>query len=423
MQALLDIARTGGLPLLGGIGLLLGVTVGGTWWLATRPLRRTLRALEACLGDFREGDFGRRIAVPRGNGKMGQLVSLYNSVGDTLRTERRRLVEREMLLESILGQNPTAIVLSRDDGRILVANRAAERLLNGGFRLTGKRLEDVAERWPSSVKEAFGGDAEAVFSVPGNDDEAKTEEESFHLTVRRFALNGREHTLHAVRRLTPELRRQEVAVWKRVIRTISHEINNTLAPISSLAHSAKLLRKQPGGTEQLDDVLDTIGDSAARLRDFIASYARFARLPEPNKRSVDWTRFLREVSEVAPFGRSTVSPSLRDDVDEAQMQQVLINLVKNAREAGSQVEDIEVRVERPPGHRTLVRVMDRGRGMTDSERARALAPFYSTKREGSGLGLALCREIVEAHGGQLDLTPREGGGTVVSLWLPHRKPG
>ena len=407
------------------MAVLLGVAgasamLGGglTWWLSTHRLRRSLRALEACLGDFRDGDFGRRITVTR-NDAVGRLVSLYNDVGDTLRTERRRLIEREMLLESILVQNPTAILLARDDGRILIANRAAERLLNGGYRLSGKRLDEAADGWPKPVQDAFASETEAVFTVEANPD--LPEDESFHLSVRRFALNGRQHSLFAVRRLTPELRRQEVAVWKRVIRTISHEINNTLAPISSLAHSAKRLRQLPDGGDQLDDVLDTIGDSAGRLAEFIASYARFARLPDPNKQDVEWSPFLREVADVMPFGISTVADGLRGHFDPAQLQQVLINLVKNAREAGSAVDDIEVRVERLPDGHTLLRVLDRGQGMTDEEKARALVPFYSTKREGSGLGLALCREIIEAHGGRIELAAREDRGTAVRVLLRPTK--
>ena len=405
-------------PLLGAGVIVLLASSAVTWWLVTRRIRRSTRALEACLGDFRDGDFGRRIATGRNDG-VGRLIALYNEVGDTLRTERRRLIEREMLLESILLQNPVAILLTRDDGRILIANRAAERLLNGGYRLTGKRLDEVEQTWRPPVRSAFASDDEAVFTIDGaSTEEPLGEDESFHLATRRFSLNGREHTLRAVRRLTPELRRQEVAVWKRVIRTISHELNNTLAPISSLAHSAKRLHKQPNSAEQLDELLDIIGDSAARLRDFIASYARFARLPEPNQQNVHWASFLREVAEVMPFGHRTVSPDLHGRFDPAQLQQVLINLVKNASEAGSRVDDIEVRAERLSGGHTLVRVLDRGHGMTDEARARALVPFYSTKREGSGLGLALCREIMEAHGGRIDLAPREDGGTVVSLVLP-----
>lgn len=403
--------------LLAGVGATAALTVGAlTWWMSTRPMRRTLRALEIGLADFHDGSFGRRIVVERSD-SLGKLVALYNEVGETLRTERRRLVEREMLLESVLAQNPVAVVLRRDDDLILVANRAAERQLNRGYRLAGKALREVAQAWPDVVREAFENDTETVFEVaaaPGSDDDS----ESFHLSNRRFTLNGREHRLHAMRRLTPELRRQEVAVWKRVIRTISHEINNTLAPISSLAHSAKLLHRAGDRADQLDEVLDTIGESAARLRDFIAGYARFARLPDPDKREHSWDDFLRELGEVAPFGSVTATADSSARFDAAQLQQVLINLNKNAREAGSDDGDIELRIERLTDGRSLIRVRDRGTGMTDEQRQNALLPFYSTKRESSGLGLALCREIIEAHGGGIELAARDGGGTVVTLWLP-----
>ena len=414
-----------GWPLLLGVGGAVALVSTMTWWMTTRPLRRTQRALETCLSDFKDGELGRRISVqPNGglgvwaSGGMDRLVELYNQVGDTLRSERKRLVEREMLLESVLHQNPTAIVLMRNDGRILLANRSAERLLHNGYRLTAKHFDDLAPQWPATVRDAFEKNMESVFTVSGLTPDAGDDNESFHLSVRRFSLNGRSHTLYAIRRLTPELRRQEVAVWKRVIRTISHELNNTLAPISSLAHSAKRLRTQPDHGQQLDDVLDTIGESASRLKTFIASYAKFARLPDPQRYDTAWAPFLRELGEITPFGKLTVAPGLTGYIDAAQLQQVLINLIKNAREASSPVEDIEVRVEQLPDGHTLIRVLDRGHGMSDEQRTGALLPFYSTKREGTGIGLALCREILEAHGGSIELAPREGGGTAVSLWLP-----
>ncbi len=396
-----------------GAGAAAVVVAAVTWLVAARPLRRTLVALELGISDLEDGDFSRRL-VDVGGAERRRVVQLYNRMADVLRSERRRLIERELLLESVLAQDPTAIVLRGADGRVAYANRAAETLLASGYTMAGKSLAELAEAWPAIVRDAFAREAEDVITLPG----ASGEVETFHLAVRQFTVSGRAHVLYIVRRLTPELRRHEVATWKRVIRTISHEINNTLAPISSLAHSAKLMRAKPAAAGRLDELLDTIADSATRLTDFIGGYARFARLPEPNRRLVEWSGFLAELVEVAPVGRCVVASGATGSFDPAQMQQVLVNLIVNATEAGSAVDDIELRVELLTDGRTLIRVLDRGRGMSQDVRDNALLPFYSTKREGSGLGLALCREIVEAHGGGIELADRDGGGTVASAWLP-----
>jgi len=258
-----------------------------------------------------------------------------------------------------------------------------------------------------------GGDG--MFTIGDDTDIDNSSEDIYHLARRQFRLNGRRHELILLRVLTAELRRQEVQTWKKVIRVISHELNNSLAPIASLAHSgAELLRR--GQHERLPAALATIEDRARHLEGFIRDYARFAKLPAPRLERVPWSRFIDQLHSQVEFAFDGSSDGVgRFDV--AQLEQGLLNLLKNAHESGSAPADVTLALRRVP-QAWRIDVLDRGSGMNEAVLANALLPFYSTKRHGTGLGLALAREIAEAHGGRIALLNREDGGLCVSLVLP-----
>jgi signal transduction histidine kinase len=169
---------------------------------------------------------------------------------------------------------------------------------------------------------------------------------------------------------------------------------------------------------RLESIYDSIRERVDHLTSFLEGYAKFARLPKPAKQSVDWAEWLEGLRKVSAFELVGEPPGTPGDFDPTQLEQVMINLFKNAREAADGEAEIEVKVERLPDESTRVQVLDRGRGMDEEVMRQALLPFYSTKASGAGVGLPLCREIVEAHGGTLRLYGRPEGGTVVSFRLP-----
>ena len=221
-----------------------------------------------------------------------------------------------------------------------------------------------------------------------------------------------------MRQLTAELRRQEVQTWKKVIRVISHELNNSLAPIASLAHSSAELLKR-GQLERLPTALATIEERARHLEGFIRDYARFAKLPSPRLEPHEWGRFLGQLGSQVEFIWNGQHADGLVYIDAAQMEQALLNLIKNAHESGSPADEVQLVLRRLPDQ-WRIDILDRGNGMSETVLAQALLPFYSTKRHGTGLGLALTRDIIEAHGGHVALQNRDGGGLWVSLTLPAR---
>lgn len=400
------------------------------WWTlrrATAPVRSLLRALSGTTSSYRDGEYNFSVYWP-GDDELGDLVKAHRELGDVLREQRQGLVQRELLLDTMVQNTPVSMLLLANGGdgiqRVVFSNLAARKLLHNGWKLEGQRMDDVLETMPVELRDAIMRGGDSLFAVRMTEDDGQEpdedDEQVYHLSRRSFHLNGRPHDLLLVRLLTAELRRQEVQTWKKVIRVISHELNNSLAPIASLAHSGgELVRR--GKTERLENVFSTIEERARHLEGFIRGYARFAKLPQPQLQNVQWAQFLGGLQMQIPFQMAEVPEDLQGRIDIAQMGQALLNLLKNAHEACSEADppndDVELRLTRLPQW-LRIEVLDRGKGMNEAVLQNALMPFYSTKRNGTGLGLALTREIVEAHGGRVALQNRREGGLCVSILLP-----
>jgi two-component system nitrogen regulation sensor histidine kinase NtrY len=398
-------------------GLVVGAPLGA--WLvsrAFRPVRDTLRTLTDGVRSFHENDFGLRIAGGQAD-ELGELVSLYNRLGDALRRERNEIYQRELLLDTVLQGAPMAIILVNELQRVVYANAAARALCGQSRRLAGRSLSDLMEGCPAEIRRPIASEEDAIVTGAAADGDGET----FRVIHRRFYLNTQEHRLIVVERMTAELKRQEVDVWKKVIRVMSHELNNSLAPVRSLVHSARLLAARPD-RGRVVDVLGSVEDRVKHLCDFLEGYARFARLPLPRRETVSWRSFLKTVQAFFPFRLVTPVGPEKGYFDPAQMQQVLINLLKNAAESGSPPSEIAVALEQSGEGSWLVHVLDRGREMDEETMKKALLPFYSSKQSGTGLGLPLCTEILTAHGGTLRLQRRPGGGMSVTCVLPPTQP-
>jgi nitrogen fixation/metabolism regulation signal transduction histidine kinase len=323
--------------------------------------------------------------------------------------------EQVRLLKAVVESAPMAIVVYGDAGKIAYSNAEARTLFAEDQPLENQNFLRLVQSAPEGLQQAVVRDGDGLFTV-NNDGHAET----YSLSRRFFELSGERHTLLIVKELTPELGRQEVDVWKNVIRIINHELNNSLAPISSMVHSARLIAQNPEQLPKLGKVFDTIDERTRHLTAFLEGYARFARLPKPHPERVPWAPFLDNLQALYPMVSVGAAPATDGYFDAGQLQQTLINLLKNALEASADPPDVELAVEMATDGSSTITVRDRGAGMSDEVLKNALVPFFSTKEKGTGLGLALCREIVEAHRGKLRLMRRSGGGMEISCFLPGK---
>ncbi|MCL1123266.1 sensor histidine kinase [Shewanella surugensis] len=390
----------------------------------TRHLSQSLKALEVGLLNFKDNDFS--VSLPVGKEEPFQTLSkLFNHASDSLRQERQFIYQRELLLDKVIQSSPNVMLLFDDNHKIIYANDAARHLFYRGRPIIGLSLSLLLDRMPRVLCEAINDMQEGLFSWQSdkahkNDIETM---ETWHVSRGRFLLNGQNHHLLLLKQMTRELDRQEVLVWKKVIRIISHELNNSVAPITSMVHSGKMITKEMNNS-RLNLIFDTIADRSQHLSQFIADYSRFAKLSLPQKEAVDWDSFTAQLTQHYYYELASALPKTTDFFDVIQMEQVLINLLKNAHESGSKPDAIQLlintglSIEGQAGIEMIIQ--DKGDGMSSEVLKQALLPFYSTKQSGTGIGLPLCREIIEAHNGLLSMHNRPHGGLRVKLWLPKR---
>jgi two-component system, NtrC family, nitrogen regulation sensor histidine kinase NtrY len=390
---------------------LLGLPV--SLWLTFRtrdPVERTIRALQASVANYSDGNFGHSLIVDCPE-ELRPLLQVHNELGEVLRAERNNLVQRELMLETIVENSPVSLVLVDSHSRVAYANGAARQLIGDGRTLGGEDFGFLLQSLPPAMRQAFTSGEDGIFTM-----DIGGSEETLLLLKRDFSLQGVAHKLHVIRPVTREMARTEVATWKKVIRVVTHELNNTLAPISSLTFTGAELARS-GAVERMAEIFAGIRDRTEHLQRFIQGYASFARLPAPRKEHVEWAPFLEGLALLERVRRVGALPSNRGYFDPGQIEQVLINLIKNATESGGDPEAVELEI-RTAASAFNIEVRDRGSGMNEAVLANAFLPFYSTKRTGTGLGLAVAREIVDAHAGRLMLSNRAGGGLSVTVLLP-----
>lgn len=376
-----------------------------------RDLYEGLSALETGLLNLKDGEFSTTLKYDNKD-ELGHMCELYNQTVEKLRQEKHWLYQRELLLDKITQSSPEVLFLINDLGQVVFSNIAARRFFQIKTGLEGRDIRELYANAPKGTQTAIEENKEGLFSVVKKDQEAQT----WHMSTGRFLLNNQSHTLYMLKQMTRELSRQEVTVWKKVIRVISHELNNSLGPISSMLHSGRILSMQVD-EDRLARVFETIDERIKHLSDFVQGYGKFAKIPEPKVEAIACQALFEQLAQQWEF------TYVNNDVstiyaDPAQLEQLLINLIKNAHESETAVDKIMVEVN-VRAKDTVIIVTDRGKGIAESRLNSVLIPFYSTKASGSGLGLALCREIIDAHHGNIALYNREGGGLKVKVSLPR----
>jgi nitrogen fixation/metabolism regulation signal transduction histidine kinase len=395
----------------------LGLFVAGTWIIGAFAVRerviRRLQTLSNLLAALGEEDYSIRARGAKPDDPLGLSYWEVNLLTDTLRARRLQSVEAAALLSRVIAEIDAAIFAFDGRNRLRLVNRAGETLLGAEQR---DLLDcDAAEL---GFSEFLQGDAQRVAELvfPGK---------SGRWEIRRstFRQGGLPHDLLVINDLSAVLREEERHAWRRLVRVLSHEINNSLAPIKSIADSLRsaLGRDTKNRTdEDFRTGLSVIASRSEALRRFMGSYARLARLPAPTKRPVDLGELVHRVASLQTRRPVVVNPgpAVTIEADPDQLEQLLINLVSNAVDAAEEANGgvtLTWSVER--GH-VDIRVDDEGPGLPDP--TNLFVPFFTTKPKGSGIGLVLCRQIADAHGGALQVADRtDRTGCTARLRLPH----
>jgi len=372
-----------------------------------------LQTLANLLGALREGDFSVRGRSPKPDDALGEVMREVNTLGSTLREQRLGAMEATTLLRTVMRDIDVAIFAFDERQRLRLVNRAGERLLaSTAERLLGQtaaelRLETCLEGPPQSTLEA---------SFPGG---------AGRWGVRRSRIRERGLPLElvVVSDLTQALSEQELEAWQRLVRVLGHELNNSLAPIKSIAGSLESMmardRLPEDWREDMRRGLNVITSRSDSLTRFIGAYARLAKLPRPQLQPLNVADCVGRAvgSETRLAAEVEAGPPLTVRGDPDQLEQVLINLLRNATDA-SLATGGAVRIGwRRDGTMTEIWVKDEGPGLSGT--ANLFVPFFTTKPGGSGIGLVLSRQIAESHGGALTLENRtDGPGCVARLRLP-----
>jgi len=362
-----------------------------------RPLQ-TLSNMQAAL---REGDFSFRVRGGKSGDALGELMLEVNMLSEMLREQRLGAMEASALLSSVMTEIDVAVFAFDSDQRLRLVNRAGERLLaQNAERLLGRTAKEL------DLAECLEGES------------ARTLEKNFRgqsgrWGVRRsiFRQGGVPHSMVVLTDLSRALREEERQAWQRLVRVLGHELNNSLAPICSIAGSLEaMMKRDVRAADWEDDLrrgLRVIAERSDALSRFMRDYSRLARLPKPQPQLIDLAGLVQATARLETRVRVDVidGPSVKLKADPDQLQQLLINLLRNAVDASLETGGaVQVGWTRN-GSSVSVFVRDEGPGIANP--ANLFVPFFTTKPGGSGIGLLLSRQIAEAHGGSLTLQNRK----------------
>jgi two-component system, NtrC family, nitrogen regulation sensor histidine kinase NtrY len=396
-----------------------GLLVVIVWTAAAFSLKgrvvRALQTLANLLGALREGDFSFRGRKVDRRDALGDVLAEVNTLADTLSQQRTGAVEASALLGKVMAEIDVAVFAFDRDRRLRLVNRAGERLLAApAGRLLGASARDLG------MADLLEGEAPRTVeaSFPGGQGQWEARRSAFRQ-------GGLPHELVVLTDLRRALREEERQAWQRLVRVLGHEINNSLAPIRSIAGDLQQTLRLPEG-ERLPDWSDDLSRGLAvierrslALGRFMTSYARLARLPPPSIAPLEVGPWLRRVVEIEKrlAVQLVPGPDLTIRADGDQLEQLLINLIQNgvdaALETGGRVELSWRKLAR----QIEILVADEGPGLADTHNL--FVPFFTTKPAGSGIGLVLSRQIAEAHRGALTLEARrDRSGALARLRLP-----
>lgn len=391
---------------------IIAIWLGYSFALRERVVR-PLQTISNLLAALREGDYSIRARGANMEDALGDVMLEVNALGETLREQRLGALEATALLRKVMSRIDVAVFTFDMDQRLRLVNDAGERLMGQpAERLLGHSAMELG------LEECLRGEPTRTLQITSDEGV-----ERWGVSRSSFRERGLPHQLLVLSNLSRALREEERQAWKRLVRVLGHELNNSLAPIKSIAGSLESLwRRDPRPIDLEEDMqrgLAVIAARAESLSRFMEAYSRLAKLPHPSFEPLDVSGWIRRVAGLDNRVEVTIEPGpdVVIQADGDQLDQLLINLLRNAVDASLETGGGVVIGWSRNGTHLDVRIEDEGPGLSNT--ANLFVPFFTTKPAGTGIGLVLSRQIAEAHGGSLTLENRAGGlGCQARLRLP-----
>jgi nitrogen fixation/metabolism regulation signal transduction histidine kinase len=380
---------------------------------------RPLNLISAGIESLKDKDFNTKF-LKVGQPEMDDLIEVYNRMIDELRNERVKLKEQHYFLNKLINASPSGIIVFDFEDRISHLNPSARSLLNSGDGVIGKRLSEIDGILPRKLSHLGEGES-AIMNIDGL--------HSYKCRKSHFLDRGFRHHFVMIEELTEEILRTEKRAYGKVIRMMSHEVSNSIGAINSILSSSLNYRDQLKAEDKKDfeNAVQVAIERNSRLSQFMTNFTDVVKIPPPAKESCDLNRLLSSVqvlmrpqcenNNIKLIIELTENPFLAD-IDPHQMEQVVVNIVKNSIESIGSDGEIYINMENTPAKRLSIR--DNGKGISDEVQKNIFTPFFSTKKDGQGLGLTVIREILINHGFDFSLDTKADGYTDFSIWFDKR---
>ncbi|HYO91981.1 MAG TPA: ATP-binding protein [Pyrinomonadaceae bacterium] len=391
---------------------IIAIWMGYSFALRERVVR-PLQTISNLLAALREGDYSIRARGANTQDALGDVMLEINALGETLREQRLGALEATALLRKVMSRIDVAVFTFDMDQRLRLVNDAGERLMGQpAERLLGRSAMELG------LEECLRGEPTRTLQITSDEGVGR-----WGVSRSSFRERGLPHQLLVLSNLSRALREEERQAWRRLVRVLGHELNNSLAPIKSIAGSLESLwRRDPRPIDLEEDMqrgLAVIAARAESLSRFMEAYSRLAKLPNPSFESLEVSDWIRRVAALETRVPVVIDPGpeVLIQADGAQLDQLLINLLRNAADASLETGGGVLIGWTKNGTHLDVRIEDEGPGLSNT--ANLFVPFFTTKPAGTGIGLVLSRQIAEAHGGSLTLENRaDGTGCQARLRLP-----